>query len=269
MNIKKKMVDWSTMTFEDNPYGDKIPDVYLDSTEILKNGNTLRNIKQNGHIVSDVINDTSKKSFVENTNFVIFSTVFNRLLYDQKLCPSNYVNEVIKELSKYEFEHNKIFDKSVYYGYIARALRAFASYIREINLKEIITDYYQHICKKQGFSFFQEKDTYENKINEDVHNKTDIYFEVEHIPYRIWSYQSTNSGVECTLKRVLKSKKGINLYIPFNISTKSEFLGWYLYDETFIINSIKEIKCLNFADFKKTIIHKPFILKNINKVFVS
>ena len=269
MKIKDKMVEWSVMTFEKNPYGDNIPDVFLDEPGILKNGETLRKQKQNGYIISEVINDRTKESFAERTNFVLFSPIFNRLLYENKLCPSNYISEVIKSLTEYEFRHNECFDKSVYFGYISRALRSFASYIREINLKDFIVDYHKKTYTELGFSFHKEKDTYENKIKEDLYNKTDIYFEIENTPYRIWSYQSTESGIKCTLKRILKSKDGINLYIPFNIDTKKEFLGWYLYDEEKVLRNVKNSKTTDFLSFKQKIIKEPRLLKNINKVFVQ
>lgn len=257
---------WNHLKFEENPYGEKIPDIFLDSKKILSSGMCLRNQRQNGFIVSKVINDRNKTSPAEEFNDVLLAPIFERLWQNEELCPSNYVSEVIFELTLYEMQHNLSFSHEFYCAFIARSLRAFASYIREKSLEVIIYDFFTEYCLNNNYHFILGA---ADKIEEDIKNKTDILVTIENVKYRIWSFQSTKAGCKCTKRRALHCKKGVNIFIPFNIDERLEVYGWFLYNKDKVISNLLTIKTEKFAHFKKELEKNESTLKKLHKVFVA
>ena len=254
------------MTFAENPYGETIPDVFLDSKMVLRDGkSTLREKIQDGNILNDVFNEKDKTSPAEAFNDVLLAPIFKKLWDNEECCPSNYVSNVIFELTKYEMEHNTSFSHEFYAKFIARSLRAFASYIREKSLEEIVCNLFTTVANEKKYSI---EIGAADEIEEDLKNKTDILIILNGYTYRIWSFQSTDAGCKCTGRRAVNAKKGVNIFVPFNIKDKYEVFGWFLYNSNKTTDQIKSAKAENFADFKKEVLKNNKTLKVCHKVVV-
>jgi hypothetical protein len=182
---------------------------------------------QDGKILNVIFNDKEKDSAAEDEETVSFSEVFHRLDRAGTLCPSNYIVEVIKGLEKYDADHNTRHSEQFYCETVARSMRSFASFIREENLREII----DHVLKIEAIRRRKGYKMFEGNVQEDMKKKTDIMFKYGGAFYRIWSYQTTDSGVKKTSKRILKGcGRGLNVLMPFDITCADETFGWALYD---------------------------------------
>ena len=230
---------WSQMTYDENPYGDPIPAKYLNSPLIMRDGcQPLSGRKQDGCVLDYIFNDMSKESAAEKEETVPFSAVFHRLEQAGTLCPSNYVAEVIKALEQWDAANNTRHDDDFYCKTIARALRTFASFLREEDLREIITQYLkiEAIRRRQGFKMF------EPSVEEDMQQKTDIMLKYAGAFYRVWSYQSTKSGINKTSARIKRGAgRGRNLLIPFDIGSVEKTYGWALYDKQSVQDTLREL----------------------------
>ena len=231
---------WAEMTFDVNPYGDPIPDKFLNDQRVMRERadkvarKPLAGRKQDGNVLNSLFNDPTKETAAEKEETISFSAIFHRLERADTLCPSNFVVEVINDLQKWDAEHNTRHDDDFYCKTIARSLRTFASMLREQNLREIVDQVLkiEAIRRRNGYKMFAPS------VEEDVKQKTDIMIKYAGAFYRIWSYQSTESGIDRTSKRILKGAgRGLNLLIPFDISTVSKTYGWALYDPL----NVKEI----------------------------
>ena len=231
---------WAEMTFDENPYGDPIPEKYLHDQRVMRERhnktlhNPLSGRKQDGNILNYLFNDPTKQTPAEKEETVSFSKIFHRLEETETLCPSNFIVEVINGLQEWDAEHNTRHDDDFFCKTIARGLRTFASMLREQNLREIVDQVLkiEAIRRRNGYKMFAPS------VEEDVKQKTDIMIKYAGAFYRIWSYQSTESGIDRTSKRILKGAgRGLNLLIPFDISAVGKTYGWALYDS----QNVKEI----------------------------
>ena len=108
----------------------------------------------------------------------------------------------------------------------------------------------------------------ETTVTEDMKNKTDIIFEYNGDVYRIWSYQTTEAGIEHTSERVLKAcGKGYNILMPFNDNEKEVELGWWLYDKDRTHNILKrfvldrDFEPISVKEYQKLVKIDPDIIR--------
>lgn len=260
--LKESVEKWAELTFDENPYGEPIPDKYLHDVRVMRERSDkvprkpLSGRKQDGNVLNSIFNDQSKESAAEKEETISFSAVFHRLEKSETLCPSNFIVEVINDLQQWDAEHNTRHDDDFYCKTIARALRTFASMLREQNLREIVNQVLkiEAIRRRNGYKMF------EPSVEEDMRQKTDIMVKYAGAFYRIWSYQSTEAGIDRTSKRILKGAgRGRNLLIPFDISTVDKFYGWALYDDLnvkgvllkFVVNNRGPIQ--TYATYRKLV----------------
>ena len=261
---------WSDLTFDQNPYGDPIPEKYLHDMRVMRNINGMTNVKplsgrkQNGYILNFLFNDQSKKSDAEDEETISFSDIFHRLEKSEALCPSNFLVEVINDLRKWDTEHFIAHDDDFYCKTIARALRAFASMLREQNLREITNK----ILKIEAIRRRNTYQMFEASAEEDMKQKTDIAFRYAGVHYRVWSYQTTQSGIKKTSRRILRcAGKGKNLLMPFDITTANMVNGWAFYDEEsvrdILLQNIVNNKCKvqSYWAYRKLVKEDPNIIK--------
>ena len=269
---------WSKMSFAENPYDRALPDWILRDNRIMavnkytksKPKKQLCDFNQNGNVTLVVINDSTKTIDWETEETISYSKIFRDLLDRKKLCPSNFAANVIDSLYKWDQNHNMMHSQDFYIGTVARGCRAFASLMREQHLTEIVDSFMRVEAKKRGKKYRLWKTT----VREDMKMKTDIIFKYDGEFYRLWSYQTTESGIDRTSKRVMKAcGKGYNILVPFNDDEKVPEEGWWLYnkdvvqkiltkfvlDRDFEVMSHEEYKKLVEAD--KNIIMKPAIFK--------
>jgi hypothetical protein len=268
------------MKFSENPYYKKhVPDWILRNEKLMKSNTNpkykhvsrfLADHKQDGWITCKVFNDYDKTAPWETMETISFSEIYRELADSKTLCPSNFVVQVVKKLKKYAEEHSLDLDQMFYIGTISRSLRTFASMLREEFLAEIIDEIMSEIVKGTGKTY----KVYQSSAKDDMTTKTDVMLVYDGVEYRIWSYQTTESGIEKTSNRVLNANgKGYNILMPFNTNEKETKLGWWMYDralvkkiiEEFVVHrdfepmSHEEYKVLVKAD--PNVIKKPAIFK--------
>jgi hypothetical protein len=236
--------DWSKMSFSKNLYGPKLPEWVLKSNFLMpeekrnpkSKKKLLEDYYQDGNVTTKVVNDPDKKADWEVEETISYSKVFRELLDAKTLCPSNFALNVILELRKWDLEHNKRHNEEFYLGTVARGCRSFASLMREQHLTEIIDEVMKTEAKKKGKKY----SLYKTTVRADMKQKTDIMFKYDGDVYRVWSYQTSKSGIECTSRRVAKAcGKGYNIMIPFNDGEKVREKGWWLYDREVVHNILK------------------------------
>lgn len=239
MGTLNNMIEiWAQMGFNENPYGDPIPNKYLYDYRVMRVRKTLGEYKQDGNVLDFIYNDSSKTTAAEKEETVQFSNVFQRLESSNTLCPSNFVVEVIRDLERWDAEHNTRHDEDFFCKTIARGLRTFASMLRERNLREIIDEFLRVEAVRRGRGYKMLPPS----VKEDVVGKTDISVKYAGAFYRIWSYQSTESGIKKTSKCVLSGAgRGLNVLMPFDIDSALKLHGWALYPVNFVNHVVTEL----------------------------
>ena len=240
-NVNAKIVEWSKMGFAQNPYGPSIPNVFLYNSAVMsdsvKNMN-LAKCMQDGNVMDFIYNDSSKTSPAEKEETISFSAIYHRLSEAGTLCPSNYILNVVTDLQKYDEENGVEHDRDFYCKTIARSLRSFASLLREDNLREIVDRY----MKNQAACLGKYYKMYDASVEEDMHAKTDIKIKYGKHYYRIWSYQSTRTGIRKTSRRIMRGAgNGLNLLMPIDIAKSQMNRGWALYNESEVHAILKEL----------------------------
>lgn len=264
---------WSKMSFSDNPYNRQLPDWIIKDERIIaankyiktkSNKKFMGDFKQDGNVTMKVINDPTKQVAWEKEETISYSKIFRNLLDAKKLCPSNFALHVIKELYDWDKNHKVSHDQDFYIGTVARGCRSFASLMREQHLTEIVDEIMRAEAKKRGKKYFMRKTT----VREDMKMKTDIIFFYDGNWYRIWSYQTSKPGIECTSARVAKARgKGFNIMIPFNDGEKVPEFGWWLYDrervkkilERFVLN--RDFEPISVKEYQKLVEIDPEVIK--------
>ena len=260
---------WKEWTFAENPYGDPIPEKYLNDQRVMRTRSDgvprkpLGMRLQDGNVLNSLFNDTSKESAAEDEETISFSKVFHRLETSDTLCPSNFVAEVIKDLEQWDRENNTRHDDEFYCHTIARALRTFASMVREQNLREIVNQ----VLKVEAIRRRHTYKMFAASVEEDMKQKTDIALKYGGAFYRIWSYQTTEAGIKKTSKRILKGAgRGRNLLIPFDISAVGKFNGWALYDESNVKEILLKYIVTNKTPVQTYYAYRKLVAANINVI---
>ena len=269
--LKDKILEWHKSTYATNLYGENIPTKYLEDESIVipyaYGGYTytkLSQIRQNGFATQRVVNDKNKTSEAEKKEYVIFTEIFHDLVKEDKLCPANFVSEVLKKLKERDMNENLCLSQDVYRGMITRAMRTFASYVRELCLEEIVEKTISTYAKKNGLQF----EMLESTSEEDIKKKTDISFILDNKIYRVWSYQVTNVGVDKTSNRVMRATgEGYNILMPFDMyENKENFYGWFLYDSEKTAKSLIELVSKNdvekYCTYRDKVLSNKYIIKN-------
>lgn len=217
-DIKKYMKTWSMLTYKqgiDNCYAlKKESDTYRVTVNVLKTQNLLEK-KMDGRSVEaiPIKNEGDAK--------IIFSDIFWSIA-DGFISPASYVVSIVNECLKRKIDEVEIS------GIVGRGLRAFPSFLREMDL----------ICKMA--KYFPGA-TVHNNPTQDVNDHTDILIQHNGNDYRIWSYQNSKRGLENTSSRIKEQRgeipKGIHVLCPIDVKNeymREEVMGWYLYSERYV-----------------------------------
>lgn len=158
-------------------------------------------------------NDNAEKY----SNAPLYSDEFQRWLEQGYITPVTYIYEIVKDLDNQE----SLSDESVC-GLVARGLRSFPSFFRELELSAQLEAHIKGCSVKRD-------------VEEDVKNHTDILLGYNNNEYRIWSYQSSPKGIQNTMNKFIGKRgqlpKGIHILCPFNKDDSNEMYGWKFYPE--------------------------------------
>lgn len=242
--IRVLVEEWAKYDFTYNAYGPQIPDKILYNPDMIREdnkyglkGKTLAEYKQNGFITECIYNDVTKKTSAEkDSNPVIFTKIFRDLRDKNELMPSNFVYHVVRTLDAYNKDGK--YDMDYYAKTVCRGLRSFASFIREIDLQEVLHEFLTTISRVRKVQYC----LLDSTANDDVEGKADVLFRFDNQTVRVWSYQVTKPGIERTSNRIVdfdgnprlspEKNNGFNILMPFDYyKKKDDCFGWFLYDK--------------------------------------
>lgn len=217
-DIRKYMGVWSQQTYLsglDYCYSiTKDKDTYDLTIEVLKI-QKLAEKKMDGFSVQDIPYKEEGKTEVIYTD-IFWHTV------EEYVTPVYYVAAIVRECEKKQLSKEKIV------GLVGRGLRAFPSFLREMDLT----------CKIA--QFFPDAEI-ENGPEQDVGDHTDVLIKSKGNIYRLWSYQNFERGLDNTAQRFYgkrgKVPSGYHVLCPIDIGNESEtekINGWIFYSERYV-----------------------------------
>lgn len=148
-----------------------------------------------------------------------YTEVFNQWLNMNYISPLTYIYQICMNIPDNISEELTC-------GIIARGLRSFASFFRELELA------------KQIEARIPECTMYDRAAEVDILQHTDILLEYQNTLYRLWSYQSSPSGIANTSERFAGMRgeipNGIHIMCPFsrNNPDNRRNHGWLFYSES-------------------------------------
>lgn len=158
----------------------------------------------------------------EGKTKVIFSDIFWSMA-DSYISPAAYVAMVVKQCEKQGVD-----DLGEITGTVGRGLRAFPSFLREMDLAYKISKILPDAIIT-------------NDPNMDVKEHTDILISSKDKKYRFWSYQSFERGLTNTAQRFYGNRGsvpyGVHVLCPIDIGNENEVElidGWCLYSERYV-----------------------------------
>lgn len=155
---------------------------------------------------------------------IIFSELFYKEIENNYITPAKYIADIVTQCRK-----NHINDIHTIAGIAGRGLRAFPSFVREMDLAYKLSQAFPGAgCQRTD-------------AVRDVRDHTDVIMEYGGETYRIWSYQSSERGLQNTASRVLGNRgallDGKHVLCPFNARNACEYEeqdGWYFYTEEYV-----------------------------------
>ena len=157
----------------------------------------------NKYMTGDSVESLPRNSESENLNGPKFSDAFHFLNNQMIVSPGLYLAYILNEYM------DKNLDKKLLTGYLSRALRSFASFMREPDLA-----YKLKTCLKKDC----ENVTVNMDPKQDIKGHVDILVSYKSRIFNIWSYQATRRGLPNTIDRLSGNRgeicDGINILCP-------------------------------------------------------
>lgn len=179
----------------------------------------------------------------EGTTDVMFTEVFDKSIKGY-FSPGSYILYLIRECKE-----KGIKDSYEVAGIVGRGYRTFPAFIRELDLTfKIATELQIAECIR------------ENTEN-DIVNHTDVLVKYNGELYHLWSYQSSDRGLDNTGSRLSEYRGslpfGYHVLCPFDafsVGGYEEADGWRFYNQAeikMIADKIKGKKADNYSDIRK------------------
>ena len=157
----------------------------------------------NKYMTGDSVESLPRNSESENLNGPKFSDAFHFLNNQMIVSPGLYLAYILNEYM------DKNLDKKLLTGYLSRALRSFASFMREPDLA-----YKLKTCLKKDC----DNVTVNMDPKQDIKGHVDILVSYKSRIFNIWSYQATRRGLPNTIDRLSGNRgeicDGINILCP-------------------------------------------------------
>ena len=218
-NIRKYMSTWKQITYRKG----------LDYCYSIKKDSKIFNIcvevvqKQN---LTDKFMDGNSVQNIpfirESKTRIIFTDIFWKLA-DNYITPAYYITSIVNECVK-----KGINNENEITGIVGRGLRAFPSFLREMDLMYKISNLIPEANVMSG-------------PEQDVKEHTDILIQSQGVNYRLWSYQNFNRGLNNTTQRFYGRRgeipQGLHVLCPIDIGNESEVEkvdGWCFYSKRYV-----------------------------------
>lgn len=234
MGIRELTDNWVVQSYEDGCESVELSKKYEESTiERLKHYLCkLERFYKNmdGNSVEHLI----RYKCAEEYNKIRFTNIVNQMMKDDDFTPVKYMAQITKLCDEY-----KLSDEMTI-GMLARGLRSFPSFLREIDAKEQL----EKVLKERRISY-----SIIRNPEMDVLQHTDIKILVKNKEYCIWLFQNSANGERNTTERLREKRgklpKGIHILCPMNpanpMSENRTYVkknGWCFYSVSYIENII-------------------------------
>lgn len=177
----------------------------------------ISNRYMNGDSVTNLLRNDDAEG--NNPAVPLYTEVFNQWLNANYISPLTYIYQICANIPD-------DISEELACGIIARGLRSFASFFRELELTKQIE------ARIPGCT------VHARNTEIDILQHTDILLEYNSILYRLWSYQSSGKGIKNTSERFAGMRgeipSGIHIMCPFsrsNIDNRRNN-GWLFYSES-------------------------------------
>lgn len=259
-DIQRYMNCWGQRT-----YREEIDNFYLLYNDLEKRKKIIEyierlgisNLNMDGNSIKGLLRNQDAE---RNDNPVVpyYTEIFNQWLNMNYISPLTYIYQICMNIP------DNISEELVC-GIIARGLRSFASFFRELELA------------KQIEAVIPECIMYDRVAEVDTLQHTDILLEYNNTLYRLWSYQSSVNGIKNTSERFMGKRgeipDGIHIMCPFSLDNveNRKNQGWLFYSENQCRTVIDMITSNNIQiDFYENIDKSQNALKeyllNFNKI---
>lgn len=178
----------------------------------------------------------------EDKTRVIFTNIFWNLASNY-ITPAYYIASIVNECVKKGVE-----SKSEIVGTVGRGLRAFPSFLREMDLTYKVSSLIPDAIVVNG-------------PEQDVGEHTDILIRIHGVNYRMWSYQNFDRGLTNTAQRFYGKRgnipEGIHVLCPIDIGNDSEIEkvdDWCFYSDRyvhFIVDMMEIEKPDSYSDLRR------------------
>ena len=200
LDIDQQTSNWSKIKYSETD---------LDQPFLKENYNALVLSSFNEMGISDLfmvgnsVESLPRNSQSEDLNGPKFSNAFHILIKADLINPGLYLALILNEFM------DKSLSEQLLVGYLSRALRSFASFLREPDLAYKLKSELEKDCKVVEVNM---------DPDQDVKKHVDIEVLYKEHVFNIWSYQATKRGLPHTLDRLSGNRgpvcDGINILCP-------------------------------------------------------
>jgi hypothetical protein len=157
----------------------------------------------NKYMTGDSVESLPRNNNSENLNGPKFSDAFHFLKNQMVVSPGIYLAFILNEYLE------RGLDKKLLTGYLSRALRSFASFMREPDLAYKLKSCLEEECDTVTINM---------DPKQDIKGHVDILITYKGKKFNIWSYQATRRGLPNTIDRLSGNRgevcDGINILCP-------------------------------------------------------
>ena len=255
MNIRKYMETWDKYSYEQGlnycfeaRQNERLFQLTKKILEILE----IKDILMNGSSIQHL---TGKVD--EGNSGIVYSNIFYSSA-NKYITPAYYLAKMVEA-----YEKEAIYDEQKMAGKVARGLRAFPSFIREMDLEYKLGEVLLNVESVRN-------------PEQDIRDHTDILIRYDEQEYRVWSYQITPRGLNNTTERLLGKRGelpfGFHILCPIDVFSKAEtedISGWKLYAEPYIHRVADALRQKRIDKYSEIILKSKYeIKKYLNDIHI-
>ena len=244
LNIREQMAKWNELTYHQG-----IMYIFLSNPIRQK---CLYALEKQGILERTMNGSTVEKlpfKYENSLQELIYSDIFQRCLKKGFLSPASYIAEIVKEFDRLQLRKAGVNQEFLFLGVIGRGLRAFPSFLREMDLEQKLN------MVSPAIKAFR------TTPKDDIEMHADLYISYKADFYRIWSYQNTSWGLSNMIDKFNGNRgelpKGNHILCPYNYRSAfyvESVYNWCLHNDAYI-NKVKEVittwKPIDYEIFRK------------------
>lgn len=247
-NIREQMAKWNTLTYKQG-----IMYIFLSNSIRQK---CLYALKKEGIIDKVMEGSTVERlpiKYESSLKELIYSDIFQRCIKRNSMSPASYIAEITKEFDRLQLKKAGIDVPTLYVGIVGRGLRAFPSFLREMDLEQKLNAISPSIK------------AFRTTPKDDIEKHADLYISYNADFYRIWSYQNTSWGLSNMIDKFKGNRgelpNGNYILCPYNYRSHyyvESVYNWCLHNDAYIQKVKEVITSWKPIDYKTFIANPKF-----------